>query len=102
MQAGQPPEAKVKYFAVGDGVNKPGIFPLLSGTDISIMEALKMAGGAWDGDFVNTPVANLKNIRVLRMIDGKQHDIKIDVSGKGVDREFRVLAGDIIMVPYYF
>ncbi len=76
-------------------VNKPGDFPLVT-RDISIMQALAMAGGL-------TPFAEEKKIKVLRTVNGQQKSIPFDYKkvrrGEGLEQNITLQAGDVIVVP---
>lgn len=76
-------------------VNKPGDFPIVA-RDISVMQALAIAGGL-------TPFADEKNIKILRMEQGKQRPIPFDYRkirrGKSLEQNISLQAGDVIVVP---
>ncbi len=76
-------------------VNKPGDFPLVT-RDISIMQALAIAGGL-------TPFADERNIKVLRKINGKEVSIPFDYKrirkGQSLEQNITLQAGDVIVVP---
>ncbi|WP_242471039.1 polysaccharide biosynthesis/export family protein [Thiocystis violacea] len=76
-------------------VNKPGDFPLVT-RDITVMQALAMAGGL-------TPFADEKKIKVLRTIDGLQRSIPFNYNkvrrGQDLEQNIRLLSGDVIVVP---
>ncbi|WP_242482265.1 polysaccharide biosynthesis/export family protein [Thiocystis violacea] len=76
-------------------VNKPGDFPLVT-RDISVMQALAMAGGL-------TPFADERKIKVLRKINGKEQSISFDYKqvrkGQNLDQNITLQAGDVIVVP---
>jgi polysaccharide export outer membrane protein len=76
-------------------VNKPGDFPLVT-RDITVMQALAMAGGL-------TPFADEKKIKVLRTVDGTQRPIAFDYNkvrrGLALEQNIVLQAGDVIVVP---
>lgn len=76
-------------------VNKPGDFPLVT-RDISIMQALAIAGGL-------TPFADERNIKVLRKINGKEISISFDYKkvrkGQALEQNITLQAGDVVVVP---
>lgn len=76
-------------------VNKPGDFPLVT-RDITVMQALAMAGGL-------TPFADEKHINVLRTENGKQRSIPFNYKdirrGKALEQNIVLEAGDVIVVP---
>ena len=76
-------------------VNKPGDFPLVT-RDITVMQALAMAGGL-------TPFADEKKIKVLRTVDGTQRPIAFDYNkvrrGLSLEQNIVLQAGDVIVVP---
>ena len=76
-------------------VNKPGDFPLVT-RDISVMQALAMAGGL-------TPFADEKRIKVLRKIGGKEQSIPFNYKkvrqGDALEQNITLQAGDVIVVP---
>ena len=75
------PEADVVY--VFGEVHNPGRYPIRA--DTIVLQALSLAGGG-------TEFAALNRIRILRMVDGKQVEIKV-----GLDQG--VQPDDIIRVP---
>lgn len=75
------PEADVVY--VFGEVHNPGRYPIRA--DTIVLQALSLAGGS-------TEFAALNRIRILRMVDGKQVEIKV-----GLDQ--KVQPDDIIRVP---
>jgi polysaccharide biosynthesis/export protein len=76
-------------------VNKPGDFPLVT-MDITVMQALAMAGGL-------TPFAEEKKIKVLRKVNGKEQSIPFDYKkvrqGESLEQNIVLQAGDVIVVP---
>jgi polysaccharide export outer membrane protein len=76
-------------------VNNPGDFPIIS-RDISVMQALSMAGGL-------TPFAKEREIRVLRQINGQEQAYPFDyrraARGEGSGDQIRLQPGDVIVVP---
>ena len=75
------PEADVVY--VFGEVHNPGRYPILG--DTIVLQALSLAGGS-------TEFAALNRIRILRMVDGRQVELKV-----GLDQG--VQPDDIIRVP---
>jgi polysaccharide export outer membrane protein len=82
-----------RVYILGE-VTKPGAYPLLPG--MNVLQALSAAGGF-------TMFANTKKIYVLRKQNGKQtkfpFNYKDVISGKHVDENIVLQAGDQIMVP---
>lgn len=78
------------YIIQGDGVNRPGIFPLTR--PLNVMEAL-LAGGGF------TPFANKKKIYILR--GSQRFNFNwVDVSkGKHLEQNIKIQNGDQIYVP---
>lgn len=80
-----------KVFIFGE-VNKPGTFPYEE--NMNIIQAMTLAGG-----FTKSAAKNSCN--VTRLIDGQERKITVAVQeiGKGSERNFQLLPGDIIFVP---
>jgi len=82
-----------RFFVIGK-VNKPGIFPMNSPTDV--MQALSLAGGL-------TPYAESESIQILRRTGNRQQIIKFDytriAAGKALDTNILLKSGDTIVVP---
>lgn len=79
------------FFVLGE-VNKPGTFPL--DKEISVLEAVTLAGG-----FSGTAAPSGAKV-LRRTAEGKQETISIDLSGAVPrDKNFRIEAGDTVMVP---
>ena len=76
-------------------VNKPGDFPLVT-RDITVMQALAMAGGL-------TPFADERKIKVLRKVSGKEQSIPFNYKqvrqGESLEQNIVLQAGDVIVVP---
>lgn len=76
-------------------VNRPGDFPIVS-RDVTVMQALAMAGGL-------TPFADEKNIKVLRKENGVQRSISFNykkvMRGELLGQNISLQAGDVIIVP---
>jgi protein involved in polysaccharide export with SLBB domain len=92
--------------AVMGTVKRPGIFTLASDDRLTLEQALELAGGLHEGDWINSPAASPRNIRLHREVDGQKKTFKLDgsnVRGKrGTDLDFLVQPGDKIYVPYLF
>ena len=81
-----------KVFIVGN-VARPGPYPLR--TDISILQALSLAGGF-------TPFASPRSIKIVRNNGGKQEVRKVnyyDLIDEGGEGNFLLKSGDTIVVP---
>ena len=81
------------FFIIGK-VNKPGMFPMNSPTDV--VQALSLAGGF-------TTYADSDDIQILRRTGEKQIIIKFDYSkiadGKALETNILLHSGDTIVVP---
>jgi polysaccharide export outer membrane protein len=78
------PRAEVVY--VTGRVRSPGSYPL--GEDLTVLQALSLAGGATDFGATN-------RIRIRRVVNGKEREIKVELTTL-------VEAGDTIVVPERF
>lgn len=82
-----------KAFVIGK-VLKTGVIPLSGPT--TVLQALSMAGGF-------DKFANLSNIRVLRVVNGKQVATLVNyeklLQGQSLDSNILLQAGDTILVP---
>lgn len=85
--------ASQRFYVLGE-VNRAGAYPLLAG--MTVLQALSSAGGF-------TQFANLRNIYVLRMENGKQvkhpFNYKDVISGKNPELNVELKAGDTLVVP---
>ncbi len=93
-------EAKSTYFAI-QGVKKPGIYPVPSGGELTIAEAIEIGGGMLEGDPLEGKLSDPRGVRVYRVIESSQQIIKLDVRKNGKNRRFRIHAGDIIQIPVF-
>jgi polysaccharide biosynthesis/export protein len=82
-----------KVFVVGK-VNRPGEYVMNANVDV--MQAISMAGGT-------TPFASLNDIKILRRTSGQQIAIPFHYesveSGKKLDQNILLRAGDTVVVP---
>ena len=82
-----------RVYIVGE-VPRAGAFPLLP--DMTVLQALSSAGGF-------TPYADVKNIHVVRMENGKQlkfaFNYKEVIRGEKVEQNIKLKPGDTIVVP---
>lgn len=80
-------------FVIGQ-VNNPGTF--IMNPVLDVMQALSLAGGT-------TPFASLKNIRVLRRVDGVQEALRFDYTsvaeGRSLEQNIQLRSGDVVVVP---
>lgn len=86
---------KAENFSIIGQVRNPGAYPYLD-KDMTIVEAISRAGGF-------TPVAAPNRTQILRMENGKEKTIKVNVnaitdSGKKT-QDISILPGDVIVVP---
>jgi polysaccharide export outer membrane protein len=86
---------KAENFSIIGQVRNPGSYPYLD-KDMTIVEAISRAGGF-------TPVAAPNRTQILRMENGKEKTIKVNVnaitdSGRKA-QDISVLPGDVIVVP---
>ena len=82
------------FYVAGD-VTRPGGFPLTDFDTITVIQALAMAGGP-------TKSASLKNAIIVRRDEaGNRIEEKVDLKRvmQGKDREARLAANDILIVP---
>lgn len=82
-----------RFFILGE-VSRPGTFQLLP--NMTILEALADAGGF-------SPFAKLKNIYVLRTVDGRQEKFPFNykevLKGNKTQENIVLMPGDTIVVP---
>ena len=79
------PRAETIY--VFGEVRRPGPYPL-DETDITVLQALSMAGGG-------TEFGALNRVRIVRIVDGEQQEFRVDLDDV-------VRSGDTIIVPERF
>jgi polysaccharide export outer membrane protein len=83
-----------KIFVVGGGVKKEG--PISFTYRMTVMQALSEAGGLTD-------YAKRKKIYVLRNENGRQYKLNFDydavLKGEHMETNYRMIAGDILVVP---
>jgi len=77
---------KAKFFYVVGEVKSPGRFKLEK--EINVLQTISMAGGL-------TPKANERKIKIIRTINGQEHEIKAKMTDP-------VMPDDIIKVPESF
>ena len=88
-----PPSQSISVIGA---VQKPGAFPMNTRTNVSVLEALAMAGGY-------APQPQPQNAKILRVVPGSmdRKEIPVDLrkitAGKGEDIVLR--ANDILLVP---
>jgi polysaccharide biosynthesis/export protein len=82
-----------RIFVVGE-VLRAGAFPLIPG--MTVLQALSSAGGF-------TTFANVKNIHVMRLIDGKHIQLPFNyrdvLKGDNSDQNIKLEPGDTVVVP---
>lgn len=80
-------------------VDKPGKYDMSQEKNLTLMEAIAMAGGF-------TKDAYIKNIKIMRKENGKQKTIKVDardITVKGEkDKDIALEPDDVIVVPESF
>lgn len=79
-----------KYYIQGEGINRPGSYPLV--IDTTILEALVNAGGFRE-------FANTRKIVILRGSERLKFNYKEVTKGKKMDQNILVKSGDQIIVP---
>jgi len=82
-------EVRSKKFYIDGEMNRPGPFPLV--TPVSVLEALSQGGGFKD-------FANTRRIRILRGDKIYYFNYRDVTSGKHLEQNIRVEAGDHIIV----
>jgi polysaccharide biosynthesis/export protein len=83
-------------FSILGQVQKPGLYEIPEGAQVTMIDALSLAGGY-------TPMAAQSSISVKRMVNGKLTVLKVNGSEITQDPNmtpFVVLPGDSILVPY--
>ena len=82
-----------RVYVLGE-VGRPGAYPMLPG--MTILQALSSAGGF-------TQFAKMKNIYLMREVDGKQEkypfNYKEVIAGRHSEQNLSLKAGDTIVVP---
>src|SRR5229473_5899585 len=82
-----------RVYVTGE-VTRPGSMPLLP--NMTVLQALSTSGGF-------TQFARIKNIYVLRVIDGKQEKLPFNYkqvsSGQKSEQNYMLKPGDVIVVP---
>jgi polysaccharide export outer membrane protein len=82
-----------RFYMLGE-VNRPGTFQLLP--NMTVLQALSDAGGF-------TPFAKLKDIYVLRTVNGRQEKFRFNykdvIKGSNTQENMVLRAGDTIVVP---
>ena len=85
-----------KKIAIYGQVHKPSAMSLPAENKMTLMEAITSAGGF-------TSIANTSKVRIVRMIEGKQQMLEIDVNqitkNGHKDLDIELMAGDLIYVP---
>jgi polysaccharide export outer membrane protein len=82
-------------FSLLGAVGRPGVYEIPEGEQISILEAMSMAGGY-------TATASQNGVTVKRLVDGKETILKVkagDMAQNPDIEPFIVLPGDMILVP---
>jgi polysaccharide biosynthesis/export protein len=82
-------------FSLLGQVIKPGMYEIPEGANVSILEAVSMAGGY-------APTAEQNAVTVKRTIDGKETMFKVragDMAENPDVEAFEILAGDTILIP---
>jgi len=69
---------------------RPGVFELPAHRDLTLVEAIGMAGGS-------TRIANAKKISLKR--DGKVYNVNLSDITKGTGRDIPLRDGDVITIP---
>ena len=83
-------------FSVLGEVRKPGIYEIQG--KVSVIEAISMAGGF-------TPVANQRDVKIIRKTDGRESTITVDatrITSGDLDSDIAVEADDVINVTKSF
>lgn len=87
-------EIKSKFVYITGEITKPGVYPLVSPTDV--LQLIIKAGGL-------TPFARSKSIVVLRAADGKQQKFPVNykklLHGEYPEQNIFLLPGDTVVVP---
>jgi polysaccharide export outer membrane protein len=87
-------DVRSKNVYVTGQVGRPGVYPLLMPT--TVLQLLAKAGGL-------TTFANSKGIFIIRVVDGKQRQIRFPyrdvIKGKKADQNIELKAGDTVVVP---
>lgn len=82
-----------KVYVTGE-VGKPGAFPL--GGPLTVAQLISLAGGPKE-------YADVKNIAIVRMVDGKQVRFKFNLrdyaKGKNPEQDIQLKPGDTVVVP---
>jgi polysaccharide export outer membrane protein len=77
-------------------VRRPGSYELLAGKQHTLLQIIAQAGG-----FSN--IAARDRVRIVRVIDGKKHTIKVKTSdllrGRNGVRDINLMPGDVVTVP---
>ena len=85
-----------KKIAIYGQVHKPQAMTLPAENKMTLMEAITSAGGF-------TSIANTAKVRVVRMVEGKQQMLEIDVTqitkNGHKDLDIELMPGDLIYVP---
>jgi polysaccharide export outer membrane protein len=87
---------KRSNFSLLGQVNRPGLYEIPEGANVSIIDAVSLASGY-------TPMANQNGITVKRLVDGKITILKVNAADMAQDPSvvpFEVLPGDSILVPF--
>jgi protein involved in polysaccharide export with SLBB domain len=85
---------KIRPFFVTGSVNKPGEFPMPTGRDIRVLEAVGMAGGI-------LPTSDPNNALLIRRPEGKPPiviRIELDRAGRYPQENLSLMEGDVIEV----
>jgi polysaccharide biosynthesis/export protein len=87
-------QKKIRPFFVTGSVNKPGEFPMPTGRDIRVLEAVGMAGGI-------LPTSDPNNALLIRRPEGKEPiviRIELDRAGRYPQENLSLMEGDVIEV----
>jgi polysaccharide export outer membrane protein len=87
---------KKSDFSILGQVVKPGLYDIPEGANISLIDAISLAGGF-------TPTASQSSIAVKRMVEGKLQILNVnanDMVQNPSTAPFQILPGDIILVPF--
>ena len=85
---------KIRPFFVTGSVNKPGEFPMPTGRDIRVLEAVGMAGGV-------LPTSDPNVALLIRRPEGKEPiviRIELDRAGRYPQENLSLIEGDVIVV----
>jgi protein involved in polysaccharide export with SLBB domain len=98
LQAGDVlfiPEIDQRISIMGQ-VNRPGQYPMPEAKDLTVLDALSMAGG-------QTQIGDLGKAGIIRMVEGQATVVPVNIDGmlrnKNLAANIKMVTGDVLYIP---